>query len=334
MHITKQDYNSIMLNYNDYLKSHEYEFSKLKEKIYNDNPSLLDDEYKLKSLRLKKVKANIQGSDDKVFDKEISLLSNKIDNILKTYNLTKETFETSHACNKCNDTGYIGNKMCNCLKRFVIDYTYKNSHLREQFKIENFDTFNFDYYSNEKIPNMPFSPRDNAKIIHGASKDFCNNFEDILSKDYTEKFNLLFYGMPGLGKTFMCNAIAKKILDKCYSVIYYSACELSKIVISAAFNHGYDSDESINYELDNIYDADLLIIDDLGTEPNNSMFLSEFFNIINVRMKSHRPTIISTNLDMKDLRDKYTERISSRFLEAYEIFKFVGTNIRELKNNK
>lgn len=333
MHINKQDYNQILLNYRENYLMHEAKHDAMRNKIYDENPNLLDMEFKLKKLRLRKVRINISGGDDTIYDKEIKLLSNEIDKVLSRYKLTKKDFDEFHLCPKCNDTGYVGNVMCTCLKKFAIDYTYKNSNLKEKFKKENFDTFNLDYYPEEKLANLPLSSRDNAKIILGACKDYCNSFSDKLDTNNNDKFNLLFYGMPGLGKTFMCNAIAKDILDRCYSVIYYSSCELSKIVISDAFNNGYDRDETLDTSMKNIYDCDLLILDDLGTESNNQIFTSELFNIINTRLISHRPTIISTNLDLKDLRDKYTERISSRLIEGYEIFKFFGKNIREIINN-
>ena len=332
MHISKQDYNQIMLNYKDILNSHIRSHEELKQKIYDENPSLLDMEYELKKLRIKKVKLNMDDLDDSICDNKIKLLSSEIDKALSRYKLTKESFENSYYCNKCKDTGYIGNEMCTCLKRVCIDYTYKNSNLKDKFLEENFDTFKLDYYSNEKVGNMPLSPMQNAKIIFGASKDYCNNFNKMLDRSYDDKFNLLFYGMPGLGKTFMCNAIAKDILDRCYSVVYYSACDLAKTIISDAFNNGSNEDEQLHVEVKNVYDCDLLILDDLGTEPNNKIFTSELFNIINMRYNSHKPTIISTNLDMNDLREKYTERISSRLIEGYEIFKFIGKNIREIKN--
>lgn len=332
MYITRQDYNQIMLNFNDDVRKHNEEFESFKAKIYDQNPTLSDMEFELKSLKLKKVKLGMNDADTTNVDQKIKVVSGQIDMILSRYKLNKKKFNENYRCNKCKDTGYVGKDMCSCFKKYVIDYKYKNSNLREQFKKENFDTFRLDFYSNEKN-NELLSPRENAKIISGISKDFCNNFDKKLDKNNDEKFNLLFYGAPGLGKTFMCNAIAKELLDACYSVVYYSACEISKTIIENAFNHGENKDDELTVEIKNVYDADLLILDDLGTESNNSIFVSELFNIINFRKINHKPTIISTNLSIKDLRDKYTERISSRFIESYELLMFFGDNIREVKNN-
>lgn len=333
MHISKQDYNQIMLDYKDSILVHEAELNAKREKIYSENPKLMDMEYELKKLKLNKIKLSIKDGDDTINDKKIALLSGEIDKVLSKYKLTKETFNGAPLCAKCNDTGYIGNEMCTCLKKFVIDYSYKNSNLKDKFKKENFDTFNLDFYPTEKLNNMPLSSYQNAQIIYGACRDYCNNFSKMLDKNYNDKFNLLFYGAPGLGKTFMCNSIAKDILDRCYQVVYYSSCELSKLILQNAFNNKNNDDDDLDISVKNVYDCDLLILDDLGTEANNQIFVSELFNIINTRLNSHKPTIISTNLDMSDLREKYTERISSRFIEGYEIFKFFGKNIRELKNN-
>lgn len=331
MHLSKQEYNQVMLNFKDELT----EFHKMREDaiamLYSACPSLADLEKRIRELTAKKLKSDILRDAPFAFNKELEALKKEKANLLKNHGINESDLEDGFRCDKCKDTGYIGKEMCNCLKRVYIDYTYKNSNLRDKFKTENFDTFDLKYYSPNKEDGVPYSARDNATIISKVCKEFCMNFDKKLNDKEDNKFNLILYGMPGLGKTFMCNCIAKEVLDKCYSVIYYSSCELEKIILNAQFNHGFDQDDEINYTLENVYDCDLLIIDDLGTEPNNQIFNSELFSILNSRIISHRPTIISTNLSMNDLEGKYTERISSRIIETSERLKFFGDNIRNIK---
>ena len=80
-----------------------------------------------------------------------------------------------------------------------------------------------------------------------------------------------------------------------------------------------------------ILDCDLLIIDDLGTELNNSFTSSQLFYCINERMNMSRSTIISTNLSLARLRDSYTDRVTSRIMSGYTIIPLYGNDIRLLK---
>ena len=122
-----------------------------------------------------------------------------------------------------------------------------------------------------------------------------------------------------------CNAIAKELLDKGYSVVYYSACNLFKLVSDATFNRDNLSQSS---ELKNIYNAELLIIDDLGTELVNSLTVSQLFLCLNERLLNQKPTIISTNLSLDALVDIYSERIFSRITSNYTMLKLIGDDIR------
>ena len=89
--------------------------------------------------------------------------------------------------------------------------------------------------------------------------------------------------------------------------------------------------------LEHILNVDLLIIDDLGTETMNTMKFTELFTIINTRLLNQSSkitkTIISTNMDLKDIFTIYNERIGSRLVGNYNICRFFGDDIR-LKSKK
>ena len=147
---------------------------------------------------------------------------------------------------------------------------------------------------------------------------------------------MLFTGNTGLGKTFLSNCIAKEILDMGKTVLYQTSPIMLDNILDYRFGK---SDYTKLY--DNIINVDLLIIDDLGAESLNSFKLSELFNIINARLlaqnKHVTKTIISTNLNMNNLMDTYSERIFSRLASYYNVCRFFGEDIRinkvfELKN--
>ena len=169
--------------------------------------------------------------------------------------------------------------------------------------------------------NAKISPRKNIENIKNIALKFVQEF------DNPEEKNLLFTGNTGLGKTFLSNCIAKEILSKGKTVLYQTAPIMLDSIIDYRFGK---SDFSDIYN--NIINVDLLIIDDLGAETLNSFKVSELFNIINSRLlmqdKHITKTIISTNLNMNNLMDTYSERIFSRLASYYNVCRFFGEDIR------
>ena len=141
--------------------------------------------------------------------------------------------------------------------------------------------------------------------------------------------SLLFSGSSGLGKTFLSNCIAKELLDKGKVVIYQTSSNLIDILRNLRFDESSDKNQ-----IEEILSCDLLVIDDLGTEPNTSYSHSELFNIINARILRDKKMIISTNLSIEDLHNYYPERITSRIYGHFKIFEFFGDDIRIKMNLK
>ena len=138
------------------------------------------------------------------------------------------------------------------------------------------------------------------------------------------------------GKTFMSNCMACELLKKGKTVLYQTAPILLESVIDYKFNKNKNYYNNNNSNDNNIYNsiltADLLIIDDLGTESLNSMKLSELFSILNARILNLNnkitKTIISTNLSINDIFNNYEERIGSRIAGYYDIYYFFGDDLR------
>ena len=159
-----------------------------------------------------------------------------------------------------------------------------------------------------------------------ASRQFTENFQD-------SRPGILIYGETGTGKTFLTNCIAKELLDKGYTVLYLSAINLfDNILQDIIIKGGHEPHQKMLY--DYIYNCDFLIIDDLGTEYTNSFVLSQLFEIINTRTIKRQSTLISTNLDLQEFKNRYTERIMSRIVDSYLIFNLYGDNIRYVKRMK
>jgi DNA replication protein DnaC len=228
--------------------------------------------------------------------------------------------EMKYKCSKCKDTGYIGTEKCSCLKQKLIDRYYQQSNLKEILKRENFDNFQINYYSNEMDKDQGLSPRKNMEEIVNYCIGYYQNFD-------ASSESLLFSGSSGLGKTFLSNCIAKELLDMGKVVIYQTSSNLIEILRNLRFD-----DNSEKGKIDDILNCDLLVIDDLGTEPNTTYSHSELFNIINTRILTGKQMIISTNLLIEDLHNYYPERITSRIYGNFKIFEFFGDDIRLKKN--
>ncbi|SNX53724.1 DNA replication protein DnaC [Thermoanaerobacterium sp. RBIITD] len=248
---------------------------------------------------------------------KLSILKKKKADLLKSNGYPETYLEQKFECNICKDTGYVNNKRCRCFEQKLINIYYRQSSIENITKKENFSNFNFYYYSDQAIGDK-LSPRENIKNIVESSKNFIKNFD-------TERESLFFYGDSGLGKTFLSNCIAKELLDKGKVVLYRTAPDLIEGLRINKLNS--DSNSYFEY-LELLRDCDLLIIDDLGTEPITPFSLQEIFNIVNTRLLLNKKFIISTNLPLSEIVNIYPERLCSRIFGNFKMLNFYGEDIR------
>ncbi|WP_313755880.1 ATP-binding protein [Tissierella sp.] len=236
-------------------------------------------------------------------------------------NIPVDYMDIKYDCESCKDTGYLdtGNQ-CNCLKQALVSRAYKMSNIENVLQKENFKSFNINIFKDEPFENERMTPRENMIDIVGIAEGFISNFTENNGE------NLLLYGTTGLGKTFLCNCIAKSLLDKNKIVIYQTAFTILEIIEKHRF--GKDTRNYNDYQYNLLFEADLLIIDDLGTEVANTFTNAEIFNIVNTRIIAGKKTIISTNLTPKEISDTYTDRVFSRILDKFIPLKFYGHDLR------
>lgn len=324
---------SLLQEYERKRMKSELDLDRRKNNLYKTIPELqkIDDELN---------KYSIQSAKDILLNSSNNLnnINIKIENLKKQKkqilleNHIPETYlKPLYDCNICKDTGYITienkrTEMCNCLKQKLLDISYNKSNMCNLQK-ENFSTFNEAKFSNEvnlAKYKLNISPRKNILNIKEKCIEFIDNFNNPNYK------NLLFTGNTGSGKTFMTNCIAKEILNKGYSVLYQTAPVLLETLIDNKFNKYKNAEQDLFYK--SVLEVDLLIIDDLGTEYINSIKLSELFSILNTRLLNLNSkctkTIISTNLNMNEILNKYEERICSRIGGYYDIYYFFGEDLR------
>ncbi len=325
--------NSIL---NDLLKQYEktrlnniHDLEKRKKELYLSNPKLQEIDDKLSNISINTAKSILQKNSCEYLNTlkiEIENLKNEKLKILKSIGLSEDFLTPKYECKICKDTGYIfengKTSMCNCLKQKIynIEYNQKNENF---IKNQTFNNFNVNLFSDEiniKKYNSNISPRENILDIKEAALNFINNFDNEDTK------NLIFSGGTGLGKTYLSNCIVNKLLENGKTVMYQTAPVMLDNLISDLFAKPENQTGISN----NLLSVDLLVIDDLGTETMNSMKFTELYKIINTRLLSKKTkTIISTNLDLKGLFQNYDERLASRFVGYYDIYRFYGEDIRK-----
>jgi DNA replication protein DnaC len=240
--------------------------------------------------------------------------------IISENGFADDYISVKYNCGICNDTGFVDGKRCSCflhlINEFAIDELNKYANLPNC----DFKHFNLSYYS---------GTTKEGNDIHGI---MANNYKS--AKKYADNFtqnceSLLLYGNTGLGKTHLSLAIAKRVIEKGYSVAYNSIINYLNEISKEKYGRSADPSADTERELIKV---DLLVIDDLGSEHNTSFFESIIYNIINTRMNLSKPTIINCNLEkFDDLRAIYDDRLVSRIGAYYKRLQFVGSDIRQIK---
>lgn len=323
MGLNTSQYQSIMRTYEQkQAKTRDLQNARYQE-VYRKSPEFQALDESISALSVSYGRRLLSGDDRAVesLKEELAILRSSKQELLKSCGFPADYLEPVYECSDCQDTGYIGNKKCHCFKKAVCSLLYEQSNLKEILQKENFDTFQLDFY-----------PLNYLDAKSGHSYPARAMMEDTLAtcKEFVRTFaekpgNLFLYGDVGVGKTFLSNCIARDLIEQGFSVIYFSAPTFFNTLAQSRFGKN-DTDSRDMQEY--IYDCDLLIIDDLGTEFTNNFIVSQFFTCLNERLLNKKSTVISTNLSLDTLADLYTERAFSRITSNYTMLKLLGDDIR------
>lgn len=298
---------------------------KRREEIKNKYPEILELDTTIQKLCLNLSMAALRGITDQNelnnIKEEITDLRAKKYEMLVSHGYNPDYLNLHYNCPKCKDTGFIGIDKCSCFKSKLIKLYYKDSDLEEAVKTNNFKNFNINLYSNHKLNDERYTPRKNIEdILEYITGEYLPNFKN-------SNTNLLFYGNSGTGKTFLSWCIAKELLDKGFLVVYKTSDDLLRALKDIKFNNDTD--------LENLLiNCDLLIIDDLGSEQITNFSSTELFTLINKKILKNKKMLISTNLSLPLISKRYSERISSRIIGEFKLFKFFAEDIRIQLNLK
>ncbi len=243
----------------------------------------------------------------------------KRDALLAASGRSPQALEPKFTCPLCQDTGVAQGKTCQCVRREMQRLRREEIEAMSSLSVTRFDTMKLDYYPNTRDPQTGRSVRQYMAELLADLQDYAAAFD-------LDSENLMLTGNAGLGKTHAALAVAGAALDKGYDVIYISSPDFFSRVETLHF--GSDPAGEKDALLETVTGADLLILDDLGTEFNSSFVISTLYSLLNDRLGRRRPTILTTNITDGALLEKlYTEKVASR-ISAFVPYRFLGDDIR------
>ena len=304
-----------------------------RREIYAQLPRVAEIDRELKGTIYQIIAASLREGRDPapsikvIRDKNLDLQAEKA-RLLTEHGWPADALDDKPACPKCGDTGWVGAAMCSCLKelcaREQIAELSKLLDLGEQ----SFDTFSLDLYSPLPWPGEDLSPRENMEFI----LEVCSNYARKFGKFYFR--NLFLTGAPGLGKTFLSACIARTVSEQGFSVVYDTAVNVFARFEEQKFARDREEAGEARDDTRRYLGCDLLILDDLGSEMTTPFVQSALYTLINSRLAADRRTVISSNLSMDQVRQRYTPQIASRLEGEYRVLPFYGEDIRLLRKGQ
>lgn len=282
----------------------------------NSDPLLYEIDRKINENSLKMI--SMFGKDSTQMSnvqKNIEALKDELYSRFVTLKINTDSFEPDYTCKICNDKGFNNGKKCVCLS--TLEKEFALSELNDALPIDSsgFENFSTSFYPPECREQM-------TDIF-----EFCKAYSAAFNK---KSGSILMTGNTGLGKTHLSLSIVKNAVEKGFNAAYGSAQNFLSKIENEHFSRGDERTDT----LDMLINADLLIFDDLGTEFSSPYINSTIYSIINTRLLAQKPTVISTNLTLEDMRNRYGDRILSRIMGGYDILRFEGKDIRVLKRMK
>ena len=288
-----------------------------REEIFRKLPELEELEEKVRAFSLSVAGEMQQGNREGLLrlKEEIGKLHKEKEDLLEGagYKI-QDLEEEEHFCPLCQDTGYVDGKKCQCFLKLQGELLYRQSRMGAVLERENFSKFQLERFDNiEKLGQCGNKTlREYIKEIRDDLTNYCEEYPK-------NNRSILFTGSTGTGKTYFLHSIAKALLDRGVSVLYFTATGLFEY-----FSKRMREEDTEDY----IEEVDVILIDDLGTEFSNSFTTSRFFALLNQRILDRKTMLISTNLNFKELRETYSDRVVSRFMSDYEIIPLYGKDQR------
>ncbi len=287
--------------------------------VYNSSPKLREIDAQFPMIGSEIIKTVTDDLTEAQRNEKIEALHKKSEALEKArtealaeLGLPSDYTSPKYTCTKCSDTGYVGIKMCECMRRECILCGYESSGLSVLLEKQSFENFSLDYYTGDGRKTMEYNLAFLKKYVASFGK---------------ESPSLMFIGHTGLGKTHLSTSVARGVIDGGFDVQYITSQNLIAAFSKERFGHNY-GDAYTDSETSKFFSCELLIIDDFGTEEINQFSISVFYNLINTRLNMGLPIILNTNLNDQEIRARYADRITSRLFGEFIVLAFPGKDIR------
>lgn len=325
MGFNSDNYRRIRAEYDNKFNRARQEADVRRAELHGAIPSLRAVDAELGRTGLQIMQALVAGGEEterqvaKIRERNESLQKSR-DELLRKHGYPVDYSDVHYECGLCSDTGFVDGKMCSCMRRELIIAGCESSGIGRLMREQNFGNFSLEYYSDNK------AAFNEMELVLNAAYRFAESFGTADSE------NILLMGGTGLGKTHLSSAVARRVIERGFDVYYTGAQGMISDFERERF--GNSSTAGGGADVSRYFNCDLLIIDDLGTEVSNQFTVSCLFNVINTRLNLRRSTMISTNLNPRELVTRYTDRIASRILGEFRPLQFKGTDVRLQKLTK
>jgi len=315
------DYSDILMQYTIQQRKNEIERRNRHNEVIRKIPEIKEIEGNINKLLVSDVKTALKSGDIKhIADrrKQAVALKARIERTLKENGYPKDYLDNVYRCAKCKDTGFIGDtvkKRCSCMEKNIMKIALKEADLSEQSG--RFEDFDEDLFSDE-MTRYNKTQKKYMQALKKSLEEFSDRFPG------THMNTVLITGAAGLGKTFLLECIANRVIQRGHSAGFFTAYGM----FDTFYRHRLGRD----VDLDIYFNVPLLLIDDLGTEPlTNNVTVEYLFSLLNERQRTGKHTIIATNLRIEDIRERYGERVYSRVVVSgvARIYALEGSDIRK-----
>lgn len=324
MAFNAENYRRIRADYETKYKRAQDDADRRRELLHQNVPGVREIDNLLSRVGLDIMQAIVKGGSttgveiDEIRRRNLKLQARRAE-LLREHGYPEDYSDVKYECPLCSDSGYVDGKMCSCMKKELVMAGCESSGMGHLMRTQSFDNFSLDYYARNKAEYGEMER--NLSVALRFSEGFSGRGSG----------NLLLMGGTGLGKTHLCSAMARVIIERGYDVYYTGAQGMISDFERERFGNSSGGLASGGEDTSRYFECDLLIIDDLGTEVTNQFTVACLFNIINTRLSQGMPTIINTNLSAGDMKARYSDRIVSRLLGEYRTLRFVGHDVRAQK---
>ena len=309
-------------------QAREERFQARRESVFRRQPRLRQIDDELRSTMSRIITSALRHGTDpgpavEVLREENLRIQEEKRQLLNQMGLPQDCLDEKPACALCGDTGYRNGQVCRCLRQYYAREQQKELSRMLDLGSQSFDTFSLDWYPQEYDSSFGSSARENMEKVYDICADYAHQFGK-------RPGNLLLFGAPGLGKTFLSAAIAREVSGNGWSVVYDTAGRIFQRFEAQKFTREEDAGDDV----DRVLNCDLLILDDLGTEMTTAFIQSALYQIVNTRLMEKKSTILNTNLMPGEIARRYSPQLASRIEGEYQLLPFFGKDIRKLKKER